>query len=261
MASSRRVAGSRAQVRTVLEARLPIVRRVCRRVAAGETVQDICRDPMMPLRQELHAWVAEEPEFRAMMAAARRRSGRPGLARGGRPGDWSEKTETEFLARIADGRGLVEVCSEPDMPTHTTIYRWLRLRPDFAERYAEARQLQSDLLFDLAWSLARGAREDDIAAARLMIQTIKWRCARLAPRRYGTAAEAARLARAEAADEADEDAEPEEIDPATDSRPLRIMIRHFGIDPDDPDKVVQVYPENPEVFVMDRSCRKKKRRP
>jgi hypothetical protein len=139
--------------------RLPVVRRVCRRVAAGETVQDVCRDPLMPLAQEFHGWLAEEPEFAAMMRAARRKSGRAGLARPGRPGLWSEALSREFLGRIEDGRGLVEVCSEPDMPTHTTVYRWLRAKPEFAEAYALARQVQSDLLFDLAWSVARRAAD------------------------------------------------------------------------------------------------------
>jgi len=123
----------------------------------------------------------------------------------------------------------VEVCSEPDRPAHTTIYRWLRARPAFAQAYAEARELQPDLLFDLAWSIARGAREGDVAAARLMIRTIKRRCARLAPKPYGTVG-AARLARAEeeealAEDEDEEEPEAEVDDPLTATRPMRVSIR------------------------------------
>jgi hypothetical protein len=155
---------------------------------------------------------------------------------------------------------LVEVCSEPDMPTHTTIYRWLRSRPEFAQAYAEARELQSDLLFDLAWSLARGAREENVAAARLMIQTIKWRCARLAPKRYGTVG-AARFAQAQEDREAWEDDEPEaeaEIDPETDTRPLSISIRRFAEDPNDPSKVIEVHEENPKTFLIDRSVHKRR---
>jgi len=51
--------------------------------------------------------------------------------------------------------------------------------------------MQADLLFDLAWLIARQAREETVRVSRLMVDTIKWRCARLAPRVYGTARTAA----------------------------------------------------------------------
>lgn len=226
---------ARRAARRIAE-RAATVRAVCRRVAAGETVEAICRDPMMPLRQELNAWVSEEPEFARMMRQARVKSGKAGLARPGRPGRWSEALGAEFLARIADGRGLVEVCSEPDMPSHTTMYRWLRTKPEFAQAYARARAEQADFLFDLAWTLARRAGEGggDVAAARLQIQTIKWRCARLTPTVYGTAA-AARAAR--------EDAEKAER-----PREKTIHVRQFARDPNDPKKVIEVFPDPPVTF-------------
>lgn len=241
-----RAARSRARPMPAFASRLPIVTRVCRRVAAGETVEEICRDPLMPLRQELHAWVAEEPEFSKMMRAARRRSGRAGLAREGRPGLWTEELQAEFLLRIEDGRGLVEVCSEPDMPTHTTIYRWLRSRPDFAADYALARQVQSDVLFDLAWRVARRAADGEIAApgARLVIDAIKWRCGRIAPRRYGTAMEAARTERDAAAAEA----------LAERDQPLPIVIRKFARGPDGK-SVIEVFPDPPHVIMYDQNAR------
>ncbi|HEX2800481.1 MAG TPA: hypothetical protein VHN73_00300 [Phenylobacterium sp.] len=222
-----------------LALRAPTVRRVCRRVAAGETIQEICRDPLMPLAQDLHAWIAEEPEFAAMMRQARRTGPRPGLERPGRSRRWSEALAKEFLARIADGRGLVEICSEPDMPSSTTVYRWLRGKPEFALAYAQARQAQADFLFDLAWTIARRAGEEgDVGVARLQIQTIKWRCARLTPTVYGTAA-AARMAQ----EKADEDSE------------LWIEARQFALSPDDPNKVIEVFPENPESWKYERRNR------
>lgn len=223
--------------------RAATVRAVCRRVADGETLEAICRDPMMPLRQDFNVWIAEEPEFARMMRDARGRSGQAKLARPGRPGRWSEALGREFLGRIADGRGLVEVCSEPDMPSHTTVYRWLRTKPDFAVAYAQARQEQADFLFDLAWTIARRAGDAaEIAAARLQIQTIKWRCARLTPTVYGTAA-AARQARAGMGPEAGTDL-------ADGERPVWVTVRRFARSPDDPSKVVEVIPERQEYTRM-----------
>jgi hypothetical protein len=169
------------------ERRAPLVRRVCRAMAGGATLAEACRDPMLPPAQDVARWAAEDVRFAEMIAGAREAGGTGHLARPGRPGRWSQSLANEFLARIAAGRGLAEVCAEADMPTHTTIYRWLRTRTDFACAYAEAREMQADLLFDLAWLIARQAREETVRVSRLMVDTIRWRCARLAPRVYGTA--------------------------------------------------------------------------
>ncbi|MBS0361405.1 MAG: hypothetical protein JSR98_08490 [Proteobacteria bacterium] len=159
--------------------RAPLMRKICRRMASGATLAEACRDPMLPLPTEVARWAAEEPRFQAMIADARAAGGVGHLARPERPGIWSEALQEEFLSRIAAGRGLVEVCAEDDMPTHTTIYRWLRSNPEFADAYREARRQQADLLFDLAWLLARQATEENVRVSKLMVDTIRWRCARL----------------------------------------------------------------------------------
>jgi len=89
------------------------------------------------------------------------------------------------LARIEDGRGLREVCAERDMPVHSTVLRWIKEQPEFEAAYRRAREAQADRLFDLAWRIACEATEDEVATARLKIQTLKWRVGRLAPRVYG----------------------------------------------------------------------------
>lgn len=161
------------------ERRAPLVRRVCRRMASGASLAEACRDPMLPLATEVCRWAAEEPKFAAMIAEARSAGGTQHLARPGRPGDWSDELAAEFLERIAAGRGLVEICADPDMPTHTTIYRWLKSRTGFADAYREARRMQADLLFDLAWLIARQASEDTVRTSKLMVDTIRWRCSRM----------------------------------------------------------------------------------
>jgi len=122
------------------ERRAPLVRRVCRKMAAGATLAEACRDPMLPVAQEVARWAAEDVRFAEMIARARAAGGSEHLARPGRPGTWSKELANEFLARIAAGRGLAEVCAEEGMPTHTTVYRWLRTKPEFAAAYAEARR-------------------------------------------------------------------------------------------------------------------------
>jgi hypothetical protein len=127
------------------------------------------------------SWLARHPELRAQVERVR--------------GEWpearrdyhyySEEVVAEFLARIADGRGLAEVCAEPDMPAHASVLRWMGERPEFARRYALARLAQADRLFDLAWAIALEAGEADVKSAALKIATLRWRVGKLAPRRYG----------------------------------------------------------------------------
>lgn len=159
------------------------VARVCRRMEGGETVSEICRDPTMPGRSTLMSWLAQHPELRAQVEAVR--AAYPDLHARRSYHRWSEPLAAEVLGRIADGRGLREVCAEADMPTAATVTRWLNARPAFAAAYARAREAQADTLFDLAWRIACEAGPAECATARLKIDTIKWRIGKLVPRKYG----------------------------------------------------------------------------
>jgi hypothetical protein len=83
-----------------------------------------------------------------------------------------------------------------------------------------ARETQASRLFDLAWRIALEATEDTTKTARLKIQTLKWRCAKLAPRRYGT------IKAQPPEDAADEGAgaAPEPV--------VSFEVRHFAATPD-----------------------------
>ena len=167
--------------RRTYDRRVIEVARVCRRIEAGEALTEICRDPTMPARTTVMSWATRYPELRLQLEAAR--ATQPEQRRVYRT--WSDDIVAEFLARIEAGRGLVEVCAEGDMPAHATITRWLNERPEFAERYRRARERQADRLFDLAWRIACDAEGQDVRAARLRIETLKWRIGRISPRKYG----------------------------------------------------------------------------
>lgn len=174
----------RAYVRRTYPQKVIMVRTLCRRIEAGEGFADACRDPTLPQRSTIVAWLAADDTLRALVdeaeaAAAKLFPRRRAYHR------WSPKVAAEVLARIEDGRGLREVCAEPDMPVHATVTRWLNERPDYAEAYRLARQAQADRLFDLAWRIALEATEENVATSRLKIQTLKWRVGKLAPRKYG----------------------------------------------------------------------------
>lgn len=178
------VPARRRYVRTDYAHKVATVQRVCRPIEAGENMTEVCRDPTMPQRSTLVAWLSANAELGAMVddAQAQAALSFPQRRRHHR---WSAGVAAEVLARIEDGRGLREVCAEPDMPAHCTVTRWLNERPDYAQAYRQARQAQADRLFDLAWRIALEATEAEVATARLKIQTLKWRVGKLAPRKYG----------------------------------------------------------------------------
>jgi hypothetical protein len=199
--------------------RLSIVQTICRRVRAGERQPDVLRDCLMPQRTQLMAWVEKEPTLGELLAEAHAAAKANGLARRKAALGYCEALIDELLARIADGRGLAEVCEEPDMPDASTVTRWIAERPELLTRYLLAREMQADRLFDVAWRIARDAEEETVRSSRLKIETLKWRVGKLAPRRYGGLKAQAPAGAAGAAEEAGPDR-------------LIFELRHFAVTPD-----------------------------
>lgn len=105
----------------------------------------------------------------------------------GRPTAYTPELANEICARIADGRSVVSICKDADMPCRATLYEWLDLHEDFADKYARAREDQADTLADEMLDVARSKSDDQVAAAdkRLLIDTLKWRAGKLKQRVYG----------------------------------------------------------------------------
>jgi len=51
---------------------LEVAHAICARMAAGETLLQICRDPAMPARSTAYLWTVVHPEFSDMYARARK---------------------------------------------------------------------------------------------------------------------------------------------------------------------------------------------
>jgi hypothetical protein len=174
----------RDYVRRAYCEKLAMVRRACRRIEAGWSLSEVCREPDMPTRSTFMSWLAADADLHRLIETAEAVAAEVFLPRRDYH-YWDPEVAAEVLARIEDGRGLREVCAERDMPVACTVTRWLKERPEFEAAYRRAREAQADRLFDLAWRIACEATEDEVATARLKIQTLKWRVGKLAPRVYG----------------------------------------------------------------------------
>lgn len=108
--------------------------------------------------------------------------------------------------RLSDAQSLRSICLDDDMPSQTTVFRWLsdERYSAFREQYVRAREAQADAIFDEILDIADDASndwmarrdEEDGAAgwqlngehvqrSRLRIDARKWMAGKLAPKKYG----------------------------------------------------------------------------
>lgn len=95
--------------------------------------------------------------------------------------------QDRLVAEIQTGRSLRQVCGDEGMPDIRTVTRWLVADADFAHRYARARMAQADVLFDRMEAVeeAVSAGTMDSHAARVVLDSMRWRASKLAPKVYG----------------------------------------------------------------------------
>lgn len=121
---------------------------------------------------------------------------------GAPPYAWTAEIEDELLTRIGKGESLVDICEDDWLPSQATVYRRLAADPEFSERYARAREVQADTIFDEILHIADDARNDwmerkgetskgwiengeHIQRSRLRIEARKWMAGKLRPKVYG----------------------------------------------------------------------------
>lgn len=95
--------------------------------------------------------------------------------------------QDRLVAEIQTGRSLRQVCGDEGMPDIRTVTRWLVADADFAHKYARARMAQADVLFDRMEAVEEAvtAGTMDSHAARVVLDSMRWRASKLAPKVYG----------------------------------------------------------------------------
>lgn len=105
----------------------------------------------------------------------------------GRPSLYSKKLAEDICSQISAGSHLNAICKQANMPTRTTVYKWLESNPAFADMYARARDERTDLMADEIIDIADQTFGDTAAVmkARLQVDTRKWLMAKMSPKKYG----------------------------------------------------------------------------
>lgn len=99
---------------------------------------------------------------------------------------YSTMLADHICGMIREGRTLQDICRQPDMPSINRIYGWLNLHPDFKRRYQMARKDRADHFHDKALDIALHVNhKDDVPAAKLAVDTLKWAAEKANPENYG----------------------------------------------------------------------------
>jgi hypothetical protein len=105
-----------------------------------------------------------------------------------------ENAAGAICERLAKGESLRTICSSDDMPSMSTVMRWLDHDELFRNQYARARDDGMDFIAEEAMRIADepvgmtdngGTDNGAVAKQRLQIDTRKWFLSKLAPKKYG----------------------------------------------------------------------------
>ena len=105
----------------------------------------------------------------------------------GRPSLYSPELAAEICSRLAAGESLRLICLDDSMPDRETVRRWLLDDKEFRGQYARARDDHADDQFDRMSTLDSLVLSGDLnpAAHNTVINSMKWRLAKMCPKKYG----------------------------------------------------------------------------
>ena len=126
--------------------------------------------------------ITREDRRRALERRAREISGEGEL--------FNEASWQLVLELIEDGYTVEEINANDDLPSWSTIRRWIKSDPARIEQYRVAREMSADILESQMLDIARYTQEkDDVPAANLKIRTIQYVISKRAPKTYGDKAQ------------------------------------------------------------------------
>lgn len=93
--------------------------------------------------------------------------------------------KTLICTEVASGKTLNSICRD-NLICKQSIYDAMMIDPEFADRYAYARERQADSYFDEIRDIIDGCPADaaEVQLARLKMDALKWACGKLHPKKY-----------------------------------------------------------------------------
>jgi hypothetical protein len=119
-----------------------------------------------------------------------------------RPSDYNEEIAAELCAQLAEGKSLRSVCAQENMPSTSSVFRWLAAQESFREQYARAKQESVEAMAEEIMDIADDGTNDymtitkgkssyevvngeAIQRSKLRVDTRKWLMSKIKPKKYG----------------------------------------------------------------------------
>src|ERR1043165_3321156 len=126
----------------------------------------------------------------------------------GRPSDYTQETANIICQRLSQGESLRAICRDDEMPSKTSVLRWLDTNEEFRAQYARAREAQADFyaeeIIEISddgtndWMARRSEAQkgagiengwvvngEHVQRSRLRVDARKWFASKVAPKKYG----------------------------------------------------------------------------
>jgi len=121
----------------------------------------------------------------------------------GRPSEYTQELADMFCELIANGDSLRTACTDKDMPSPATIFKWMRENDTFLKQYEKATQERTEAMAEELLDIVDDGTNDymmrtgkdgteswqlngeHIQRSRLRADTRKWLMAKMKPKKYG----------------------------------------------------------------------------
>lgn len=219
-----------ARPRGYVQYALVLTRRILARVADGEGLAAICREPGMPSRNSVTRWCRDRPRLGAQLEAARLAAGRSRA--GGAPRRYCPIVAEEIVGRLGSGETLSSICADPAMPHSMTVTRWRRYESDFAEAMDVAREAAAERLCDESLEMARAMTPKTAYQTHVALTHMRWLATARAPQLFGRV---------------------KPMEAPVEEKRVEVAIRHFKVETRDDGMVRMVsYVADPETRGVER---------
>ena len=84
-----------------------------------------------------------------------------------------------------EGKPLTHICQEKDLPSLTTIYKWINSNPSFAKQITQARKVGCQTYLDKMITELETASHKDVPILREKLHHYRWLAQKLLPALYG----------------------------------------------------------------------------
>lgn len=113
-----------------------------------------------------------------------------------RPSEYSQEMADRICGKLAEGESLRTVCKPDEMPCLSTVFNWMRTRPEFLQQYARAKEESTDALAEEIIDISDDSLDDAfrsdpkssgaiVQAHRLRVDSRKWIMSKMKPKKYG----------------------------------------------------------------------------